>query len=513
MCYAQQLPIDFSSSSDNFRVFSRSSFSFSTDPTDANNPVGQFINDGSVEYQGFYIDLVQPIDLAYRNTLTLSFYSSDANAHNVILKLEQGTNPTVEVQQDLPSSSGNNWVSLTFDFGANAGVGSGTYNRLTAFIDGGLLVSGTYLIDDIDYGATWTEPNAIDVVYTDLVWEDNFDSGSTPVAINSTNWFHQTYAPRVNNDLGGYTWFNDELQHYTDRMDNSYLQNGELNIILKREDYTPSAQPGAASLQFTSARLNSKFSFTYGRVDVRAKLPARATSWPAIWTLGTNIAEVGGYWYQSGVTNTPWPACGEIDIMEHGLHADNTTSSAIHVPGRFGGNPFTKTFGLTDVVNDYHLYSVNWSPNKIVFLVDDTPYYSVTKTQMESNGGSWVFDLDQYLLLNVAVGGFAGTPDLNDFNDSSMVIDYVRVYQNTTLTVEDISETNFKIYPNPARIQLFIKSNVEISAVALYDIFGKQVIKESGDVKTLNVEGLNSGIYLLNIYADNAKIVKKVVID
>lgn len=502
---AQQTPIDFSESSHVFSSWGGSSFSLLVAQEE-----GEFAKNNSALEQGNYIDLSRPIDLDVEDEITLRFYAFDADAHNVVVKLENGTNPDVEVIVTAPSNQ-NDWSDLTFDFATVGGIGQ--YSRLTIRIDDGSSVPGTFRIDDINDGNIATDPHAIDVIYDDLVWEDNFDSGSTAVAINSTNWFHQTYAPFYDVNLKANTWFNGEKQHYTDRIDNSYLQNGELNIVLKREDYTPSAQPGAAALKFTSARLNSKFSFTYGRVDVRAKLPARTASWPAIWTLGTNIAEVGGYWYQSGVTNTGWPACGEIDIMEHGLHPDNTTSSAIHVPGRSGGNPFTETFGLTDVVNDYHIYSVNWSPNKIVFLIDDTPNYSVTKTQMEANGGTWVFDLDQYLLLNVAVGGFAGTPDFNDFNDSSMVIDYVRVYQEAPLSIDKVKANNFHVFPNPTRNEINIKTNINIDYIEFYDSFGKFILRKSQDVKSIKLDDFSSGLYLLNIYSNGSRIVKKVIVN
>ncbi len=520
--FSQTLPIDFSSNDDAFIGFGGSGFSFRTaSPSSANDRGGQFFNDGSDASQGFYLDLVVPVTFTNDNKVfSLRFYSFDPNDHSILLKFEDNNNTDVEVRQTFSVPSPSDWTIVTFDF-SNATVSgtstsidaSGSYSRMTIFIDEGVNTPGTYVIDDITNGDVVMppDPNEIDVVYDVLVWEDDFDSGDTPQPLNDSNWFHQTFAP--NPTPNGNTWFNGELQHYTDRLDNSYLQDDKLHIVLKREDYTPPNQSGAASLQFTSARLNSKFSFTYGRVDVRAKLPARQASWPAIWTLGTNIAEVGGYWYQAGVTNTVWPACGEIDIMEHGLHAFNTTSSAIHVPGRFGGNPFVDTFGLTDVANNYHIYSVNWSPNKIVFLVDNTPYFSVTKTQMEANGGTWVFDSDQYLLLNIAVGGFAGNPNLNDFNDSEMVIDYVKVYQNNQLSTPDFNENEFVVFPNPASETINISGDGSIKGVRLYNMLGRLVYEAKSEVSTINVQDFASGIYLLHIETNTTTVTKKIIID
>ena len=115
--------------------------------------------------------------------------------------------------------------------------------------------------------------------------------------------------------IPGVGWANGEEQHYTNRIDNSYVDGSWfLNIVAKKETFTDQN----LTKNYTSARLNSKFAFTYCRVDVRAKLPLELGTWQAIWMLGKNINENGGYWDQVfGTTN--WPACGEVDIMEHGI--------------------------------------------------------------------------------------------------------------------------------------------------------------------------------------------------
>ena len=135
-----------------------------------------------------------------------------------------------------------------------------------------------------------------------LIWNDEFDYEGSP---DTVKWHHQTIAP--NNG----SWWNGELQHYTDRSENSYVNNGTLKIKAKKEQY----EVDNSSKSYTSARLNSKFSFRYGRIDVRAKLPKGAGTWPAIWTLGANINEIGNY-FGDQFGNVGWPACGEIDIME-----------------------------------------------------------------------------------------------------------------------------------------------------------------------------------------------------
>ena len=503
--FSQQMPLDFSQNSHQFTAFSNSQFAFNVDPTDANNDVGQFFNDGSTPWQGFFIDLTTPVDLDNQKTLTLSFYQFDPNVHTIMLKLENGTNADVEVVQ---TDSGSGWASLSFDF-SNAVISgtttavdaTGTYSRLTIFIDGGQTTSGTYFIDDINDGSVPVDPNVLDVIYTDLVWSDEFDSGPTPAPIDASKWHHQTFGPN------GGRWFNGEQQHYTNRIDNSYVQDGFLNIVAKNETFS---QDGV-TLNYTSARLNSKFAFTYGRVDVRAKLPFGDGTWPAIWTLGKNINETGAYWQTQGFGTTSWPACGEIDIMEHGLHATNEVSCAIHTPSSFGATVNTSTNILTDVANDFHVYSVNWSPNQMTFLIDGVGYYTYNPAVKDNS--TWPFDLEQFLLLNVAMGGVSGSIDPN-FVQSSMVVDYVRVYQNN-LSIDDDSLTSiFKIYPNPSSGMIHIKTEVQIERLELYNTIGQLVVSKDDNTKQIDVQNLNSGIYVLKIYTDIGNFTsKKIIVD
>ncbi len=268
----------------------------------------------------------------------------------------------------------------------------------------------------------------VDVVYNDLVWSDEFTTDGT---VNSNNWFHQTQLP------AGGNWFNNEVQHYTNRTTNSSVANGNLSIVAKKETFTDQGY----TKQYTSARLNSKFAFKYGRIDIRAKIPKDAGTWPALWMLGKNVNEDGGF-FDALYGNISWPACGEIDILEHGItrsQPDNYIQSALHTPSSFGN-----TFNIGGVVvgdniaNNYHIYSMNWSPNQISFLLDGVVFY--TYNPAVKNASNWPFDKEQYILLNIAMGGIAGNIDAN-FTQTSMDIDYVRVYQNTTLDTQ--APTNF----------------------------------------------------------------------
>lgn len=236
-----------------------------------------------------------------------------------------------------------------------------------------------------------------------LIWSDEFEVDG---AISSEHWKFETIAP----DNG--SWWNGELQHYTNRIDNAYVSEGTLKIVAKKEQYTTQG----STKEYTSARLNSLFSFTYGRVEVRAKLPYGHGTWPAIWMLGSNIETVG------------WPACGEIDIMEHWGHEPEKISSATHTPSCSGGcsQVTVGTTNITDYDTEFHVYAVEWTKDSLRFLIDNEFVYSYNP--IVKNSDSWPFTADQFIILNVAMGGswFAVDPD---FVSSSMEVDYVRVYQ------------------------------------------------------------------------------------
>jgi beta-glucanase (GH16 family) len=267
----------------------------------------------------------------------------------------------------------------------------------------------------------------VDVIYNNLVWSDEFNTNGP---IDQSKWFHQTQIP------AGGSWFNNEVQHYTNQLSNSFVSNGNLNIVAKKEIFTDQG----VTKQYTSARLNSKFAFTYGRVDIRAKVPNNQGTWPALWLLGKNVNEDGGF-FDSNFGTTSWPACGELDIMEHGIFSNqpiNYVGAAIHTPSSFGNTQNKGGTQLGDISQNYYVYSMNWSPNQISFLIDDVVFY--TYNPAVKNASTWPFDADQFFLLNVAMGGFAGDIPAN-FTQASMIIDYIRVFQNTAVDTE--APTNF----------------------------------------------------------------------
>lgn len=245
----------------------------------------------------------------------------------------------------------------------------------------------------------------------ELVWGDEFDYEGTPAA---DKW-HFQIEPIT--DSG---WANNELQHYTNRLDNALVSDGTLKIIAKREDYTYAGM----SKEFTSARLNAKFDFTYGKVEVRAKLPAAAGTWPAIWTLGSNIDEKGNYFGNSR-GSVGWPHCGEIDIMEQYGGNKNETLGTFHWHDT-GTNAYA-SYGLKKAIpkltEEFHNYVLVWDADRIDIYVDQTLVVRM------NNAENVPFDNPHYLLLNVAMGGSLGGPVPTSFEQDQMEIDYVRIYQ------------------------------------------------------------------------------------
>lgn len=247
--------------------------------------------------------------------------------------------------------------------------------------------------------------------FNNLIWSDEFDGSG---AVNPDKWFHQTQLPP------GGSWFGGIIQHYTNREENSFQKDGFLNLVAKKEVFDDQGE----TKNYTSARLNSKFAFTYGRIEVKAKLPAGTGTWPAIWMLNKNINEDGAYWDNEGFGTVNWPNCGEIDIIEHWGKNQDYVSSAVHNGSSYGYH--VKNVGgrkIDGVSNDFHIYTLEWSEEKMVFSVDGVEHYQYFPKI--KNGDTWPYDADYYLILNIAI-----EPDINpDFVESPMVIDYVRIYQ------------------------------------------------------------------------------------
>jgi beta-glucanase (GH16 family) len=241
-----------------------------------------------------------------------------------------------------------------------------------------------------------------------LVWADEF---STPGLPDSSKWAYDTFR----NPVG---WFNNELQYYADaRLENSSIADGVLALTAIRERLTSAADYG--NQNFSSARLitQGKFSFTYGFVEVRAKLPCSLGTWPAIWTLGMPADN--------------WPVNGEIDIMEQrGVSAADkaTVLGTLHMPAHFAGGGLTASRSVPDACTAFHRYQLKWTARQIEIGIDGVVYNTYAKPA-GATASTWPFDVPQFILLNLAIGGDLGGPVPAGFTSDRLQVDYVRVYQ------------------------------------------------------------------------------------
>jgi len=252
-----------------------------------------------------------------------------------------------------------------------------------------------------------------------LVWSDEFDRPGLP---DPAKWNYEVGFIR-----------NYEAQCYTrGRKENARVENGMLIIEARKEHFAnPAYDPKASSpgwdgrnrpyAEYTSASLTTraKANWTYGRIEIRAKLPSGRGVWPAIWTLGTNVDEVR------------WPACGEMDIMEFVgfepgvIHANVHTTKYNHAQKTDQGNKTT----VADACDAFHVYALEWYPDRLEFFVDDRKYF--TYRNEGSGPQAWPFDKGQYLILNLAIGGAWGaTKGIDDsIFPQRYYVDYVRVYR------------------------------------------------------------------------------------
>ncbi len=232
-------------------------------------------------------------------------------------------------------------------------------------------------------------------------WQDEFNGTS----LDLTSWGF---------DIGGSGWGNNELQYYTNnRPENIYLDNGKLIIQAKKESFM--------GREYTSSRIltKGKREFTFGRIDIRAKLPVAKGLWPALWMLGKKIDQ------------TSWPACGEIDIMELvGLSPNKVfgtlhwgTSTANHQS--YGTNYALSSGNFSD---KFHVFSLVWEADKAEIFMDDISYYKFDKSKVGSS--PYPFNEAFFLIFNVAVGGdWPGSPDASTAFPQQMIVDYVRVFK------------------------------------------------------------------------------------
>ncbi|MCX4910178.1 glycoside hydrolase family 16 protein [Streptomyces sp. NBC_00878] len=247
----------------------------------------------------------------------------------------------------------------------------------------------------------------------ELTWRDEFNQarGTKP---DPAKWVH---------DRGGEPqWGNEEWQYYTDRKENvSQDGNGNLAISARRERLPGMENCPYGPCDVTSGRITTlgKFEQEYGRFEAKIKVPAGQGLWPAFWMMGNDIDSTG------------WPGNGEIDVMEIVGNEPSTLYGTIHGEGYSGENGPSGSVqrpGGGKFADAFHLFSVDWAPDEIVWRLDGVQYFKVTKDDIPA-GSRWAFDHPFYLLLNLAVGGiWPGPPDSSTQFPATLLVDYVRVY-------------------------------------------------------------------------------------
>lgn len=227
-----------------------------------------------------------------------------------------------------------------------------------------------------------------------LAWNDEFDYRGLP---NPKKWDYEV----------GYVR-NQEKQYYTKaRLENTMVNKGVLTITARQDGFE------GHDVTSGSIHTNGKYDFKYGYIEVKAKIPTGKGTWPAIWTLGSNIGKAG------------WPLCGEIDIMEYvGMDVDKVYFN-VHSKGTNKGTGITSA----KVWEAFHTYGLEWTPDVLRWYFDGKPVFEVTKTGDDK--AVWPFVDPQYVILNLAIGGNWGGQKGIDPNiyPSKYEVDYVRVFQ------------------------------------------------------------------------------------
>ena len=237
-----------------------------------------------------------------------------------------------------------------------------------------------------------------------LVWSDEFNgpAGSAP---DPNKW-----TPEV----GGEGWGNQQLDYDTNSR--NVYQDGQGHLVIEARKGNPAGyQCWYGQCQYTSAQIttNKHFSFTYGRLEARIKVPAGQGLWSAFWLLGDNCATVG------------WPRCGEIDVMENIGKEPNLVHGSVHGPEYFTGADRLNHGAFAD---DFHVFALEWDPSYLRFFMDGVNYAALNRASL-ANQAQWVYNHPFHIVFNVPVGGiWPGSPDATTVFPQKMLISYVRVY-------------------------------------------------------------------------------------
>lgn len=252
-----------------------------------------------------------------------------------------------------------------------------------------------------------------------LVWEDDFNENE----LNSNNWRYAT----------GYIR-NNELQYYTNNSKNIYIENSNLVIKAIKENVNGFKNGEPTVFNWTSASIETakRKEFQYGRFEAKMKIPQTIGSFPAFWTLGNTYDYVYSDSGNLGNLGEPWAYCGEIDIMEHKMGKPYTTAGSIYDIGS-GDTDIGRVDAHEIDFNEYHVYALEWTPDKIEFYVDDI---LISSHLISEN--MYMFRMPHFLILNLAIGSSGGGTPPSDVNEYVVFIDWVRVYapQTTRITLD-----------------------------------------------------------------------------
>lgn len=232
-----------------------------------------------------------------------------------------------------------------------------------------------------------------------LAWSDDFE---TQGQIDRKKWKF---------DVGGGCWGNGELQCYTDNANNIFIKDKVLHIRAYKENYQ--------NFEYTSARIVSRESWKYGKIQIRAKLPLERGTWPAIWMLPDDF------------NGDNWPQCGEIDIVEHVAHMFGKVHFSLHSfkYNWMKENRYNRIIDIGNAVTEFNTYELEWDKNGFKLFINEEEVIKISKDQ-EEDESAWPFDKRYHLIMNVAVGGWGGWNGIGGDWPQDLEIDYIRVYQN-----------------------------------------------------------------------------------
>ena len=333
-----------------------------------------------------------------------------------------------------------------------------------------------------------------------LIWSDEFDGTGAP---NSAYWSY---------DLGNNGWGNNEIQYYTSQTQNVRQENGSLIIEALK-----------SGSDWTSARIltNNKFEFTYGKVVFRAKIPYGSGTWPALWMLGENFA------------TAPWPACGEIDVMEHVGKDPGVVHSSLHSSSSFGNTINTGTKFISTYNTEFHEYQAVWKSYRIEFSIDGNLYYTYEPAVIDNS--TWPFNKPFFIIMNIAMGGNWGSDPQYETNglkngidpvltSARMEIDYVRVYESLThpYGIEDPSQNKNQtgvdviiLFPNPSKGVIRINlPDGRTARGSVSDVFGKEVFQfqAKNDTTEIDLSTLSKGLYYISLQIEGKSFTKKIIL-